>query len=288
MNVALVTAREGALMALPDGLERRSARVEIFADAWSFLQAARRKAWELVIVDGLNQPFRDLIERLLNIDARANTAVLTELAPEAFHHASEGLGVLCSLTAAPGEAELAPLLERLQALGALDPGIETAQGRLDTLKNRLHAHCVVCWDRHPFGLKVDFRVTGEHTVEGAFGCGKSYEGFGNVVHGGIVSSLLDGAMASCLLAKGIAAYTVDLRVRFRGAVETGLPATIRGEWLRGEGPVHLVHATIEQGGKVRASARAKFFEGNLGGPGQALPRGAGLRALLNHARRRPA
>ena len=29
------------------------------------------------------------------------------------------------------------------------------------------------------------------------------------------SSLLDGAMVSCLLAKGVEAYTVDLRVRYR-------------------------------------------------------------------------
>lgn len=109
--------------------------------------------------------------------------------------------------------------------------------------------------------RVDCFATGEHTVEGAFGCGKSTEGFPNVVHGGIVSSLVDGAMASCILAKGLQAYTVELRVRYRATVATGVPAIIRGEWLRAEGHIHLLHATLEQGGQVRASARAKFQEG---------------------------
>jgi len=133
---------------------------------------------------------------------------------------------------------------------------------------------------------VEFRVTGEHTVEGTFGCGKFYEGYENVLHGGIVSTLLDGAMASCILAKGVEAYTVDLRVRYRTAVETGIPATIRGEWVSGSGPVHLLHATLEQAGKVRASARAKFFEGTPNQPSQPMPGSGSIKALLSQARKR--
>jgi acyl-coenzyme A thioesterase PaaI-like protein len=286
MNIAMITTREGQLVAFRDGLERRSARVEGFADGWSFLQAARSRTWNLVIVDGLSLPFPDLIEKLLEINASLNTAVITNQDPASFHEASEGLGILCGLPAHPGAPDVALLLEKLQAVGGLDPVVETAQNRLDGLRHKHHPHCVVCWDRHPFGLKVDFRVTGEHTVEGTFGCGKFYEGYENVVHGGIVSTLLDGAMASCILAKGLEAYTVDLRVRYRTAVETGVPALIRGEWLRGEGPIHLLHATLEQDGKVRASARAKFFEGTPNQPRQPMPGGAGIRTLLSQARKR--
>jgi acyl-coenzyme A thioesterase PaaI-like protein len=154
------------------------------------------------------------------------------------------------------------------------------------MSRKHHPNCVVCWDHHPFGLKVDYRVTGEHTVEGTFACGKFYEGYSNVLHGGIVSSLLDGAMASCILAKGLEAYTVELKIRYRAAVETGVPATICGQWFRSAGPVHLLHATIEQKGKVRASARAKFFEGTPNEPSQAMPGNMDVRRLLSEARRR--
>jgi acyl-coenzyme A thioesterase PaaI-like protein len=176
---------------------------------------------------------------------------------------------------------------QLAALRAgLEPVLEASQVRLDAMSREYHPHCVVCGTHHPFGLKADFRVTGEHTVEGRFGCGPSYQGYRNVVHGGIVSSLLDGAMVSCLLAKGVEAYTIELRVRYRAAVATGVPATIHGEWLRAEGPMHLLQATLEQDGKVCARARAKFFEGKPNQPSQPMPGGAGVRRFLNQARKR--
>ena len=239
-----------------------------------------------MILDGLQMPFQGFVESLLEINASLNVAVITDLEPEAFHEASEGLGILCPLPPDPGASDAEPLLERLRAVGGLDPVIEAAQVRLDAMSREYHPHCVVCGTHHPFGLKVDYRVTGEHTVEGRFDCGSSYQGYSNVVHGGIVSSLLDGAMVSCLLAKGVEAYTVDLRVRYRAAVATGVPATIRGEWLRAEGPMHLLQATLEQDGKVCARARAKFFEGKPNQPSQPMPGGAGVRHLLNQARKR--
>jgi acyl-coenzyme A thioesterase PaaI-like protein len=286
MKVALITTRLSQLAAFRAGLEQRSALVEVFGDAWSFLEAARSRGWELVVVDGTYLPFRDVLEKLMEINASLNTAVLTELDPEAFHEASEGFGVLCGLPARPTAAEVGSLLDKLQAIGGLDPLLEAAQRHLDAAKFKHHPHCVVCWDRHPFGLQVDFRATGQHTVEGTFGCGKFFEGYESVIHGGIVSSLLDGAMASCILAKGLEAYTVELRTRFRGPVTTGIPATIRGEWLQGDGPIHLLHATLEQGGKVRASARAKFYEGTPNLPSQPMPKGTGVRHLLSQARKR--
>ncbi len=286
MNIAMITHREAALAGFRDGLERRSARIECFADAWSFLQAARTQSWNLVIVDGLTLPFADLIEKLLELNASLNTAVITELDEAAFHEASEGLGILSGLPSRPGMADVAPLLDKLQAVGGLDPVLEAAQGRLDAARLQRHPRCVVCWERHPFGLKVEYRATGEHTVEGTFGCGKFYEGYENVLHGGIVSSLLDGAMASCVLAKGLEAYTVDLHVRYRKAVETGVSATIRGIWLQSTGPLHLLQATLEQNGEIRAVARAKFFEGSPNHPSAPMANTPGVRNLVRQARKR--
>ena len=286
MEIALITLREGPLAAFRAGLEDRNARLEVFADGWSFLKAARSRSWNLVIVDGVHLPFHPILESLLEINASLNAAVITDLAPEAFHEAGEGLGILCALPAKPSAGDAGPLLEKLQAVGGVDPELEAAQARLEAARFQHHPHCVVCWDRHPFGLQVDYRVTSVHTVEGTFGCGKSYEGYEGIVHGGIVSSLLDGAMASCLLAMGCEAYTVDLRLRLRGAVRTGLPATIRGEWVRQAGPLHLLNATLEQDGKLCASARAKFYEVKPGLISLPLPERAAVRHLLSQARKR--
>lgn len=286
MRIALITPREESLSAFRAGLEGRNARIECYRDDFDFLQTARSRTWDLVIVDGLYTPFHGILERLLEINASLNTAVITDLSAEAFHEAGEGLGILAALPAKPSAADVDALLARLRAIGGLDPAVEEAQARLDAARFRHHPHCVVCWDRHPFGLQVDYRVTGVHRVEGAFGCGKSYEGYEGLVHGGIVSSLLDGAMASCMLAMGLEAYTAELRVRYRGPVRTGRPAILKGEWIRGEGPLHLLIATLEQEGEVRATARAKFYQGRLDADATPLPRGGGMRQLLSQARKR--
>ncbi len=283
MRIAMISARERHLKSFRTELECRGFRVEGFGDSWSFLQTVQPKSWNLVVLDGLHLPF---LEQLLEVDASLNTAVVTDLDPVAFHEVTEGMGILCALPIQPSSCDVEPLLEKLRAVGGLDPVLEAAQCRLDAARLNRHPHCIVCWERHPFGLKVDFRVAGEHAVEGTFDCGKFYEGYENVLHGGIVSSLLEGAMASCILAKGLEAYTVDLRVRYRAAVETGVPSNIRGVWVRAAGPLHLLHASLEQSGIVRAVARAKFLEGKPNQPRQPMPGGAGLRPLPNQARER--
>lgn len=283
LKAAILTEREPELSTFRHALEACGFRVSVFRDPWQFLSPTQSGACSVVVLDGIQAT---VLERLLEVDASIPCAVITELAPDAFHQATEGLGVICALPYKPDAADADRLLDRLVAVGGLDPRLSEAQVRLEAMSRQHHPNCVVCWDRHPFGLKVDYRVVGEHRVAGAFACGKSYEGYSNVIHGGIVSTLLDGAMASCMLAKGIEAYTVDLRVRYRGPVEIGIPATLHAEWLQGSGPLHLLQATLEQGGKVRASARAKFFEGSPNRPSQPLPGGGGVRHLLTQARKR--
>lgn len=290
MDVALVTHREAELSILKHAFEGRGIGLDCFADTDDLLGAARVRDWSAVIVDGLAVPFRETVERLMEVNAGLNTAVITDLEHAEFHDAVEGLGILCALPAQPSAGDVDGFLLRLRSLGGIDAsaeaGLAAAQARLDAMCRSFHPHCVVCGDHHPFGLKVHYRVTGEHTVEGCFDCSPDYQGYLQVLHGGIVSSLLDGAMVSCLLAKGLEAYTVDLRVRYKAAVRTGVPAFIRGAWMKAEGPFHLLEASLEQDGKVCARARAKFFEGSPNHPSQPMPGGGRMRPLLSQARKR--
>lgn len=286
MNVAMITTRASQLLALRGGLEQRQAHVESFVDAWSVLQAARIRSWNLLILDDLSLPFRELVENLLEINACLNIAVITEMDPEAFHEASEGLGLLCPLPPRPEAKDVAPLLEKLHAVGGFQPEVEAAQAQLGSTRHELHEYCVVCSKRHPLGLHAGYRAVSQHAVEATFPCGKSYEGYRNILHGGIVSALLDGAMANCIFAKGLEAYTVDLRIRFRAPVEIGVNALVRGEWLRQDGKLHLLQASIVQDGKIRASARAKFMEGSPNEAPAPMPRGLAARALVKESHKR--
>lgn len=287
MRVVILTPRETALRDFAEGLQTEGAWVEFYQEPDHVLLMAKDPSLKLVIVDDTVMcPFKPFILALLKANAMLNTAVITGMDEETFHEASEGLGVLGALGAQVCAAEAKALMEKLFVIDPSLLDLQKAQQRMETARHRLHEHCVVCWERHPFGLKADFRVTGKNTVEAQFHCSKSLEGYTNVLHGGIVTSLLDGAMVHCLLARDLEAYTVDMRVRFRQAVDIGQEARIKGEWLRSEGPVHLLQATLTQNGKLCASVRAKFFEGTPGKKNAPLPRTQAVKDLIEQSKRR--
>ena len=57
-----------------------------------------------------------------------------------------------------------------------------------------------------------------------------WEGFRGIVHGGVVSTVLDEAMSKAVAATGREALTAELRVRFRRHVTSGEAFLIRG-WI---------------------------------------------------------
>jgi uncharacterized protein (TIGR00369 family) len=56
------------------------------------------------------------------------------------------------------------------------------------------------------------------------------ERFQGIVHGGIVSTVLDEAMSKVVAESGVKALTAELRVRFRQHVTSGTMVCIRG-WI---------------------------------------------------------
>ena len=58
----------------------------------------------------------EFMKKLLSINPMINSAAVSLLAPEEFHEASEGLGVLMQLPVSPGELDAENLLQRLKDL----------------------------------------------------------------------------------------------------------------------------------------------------------------------------
>jgi two-component SAPR family response regulator len=54
--------------------------------------------------------------RLVKINPMINCALVSSLSPEAFHEASEGLGIMSQLSAHPGKREADGLMEKLRIL----------------------------------------------------------------------------------------------------------------------------------------------------------------------------
>lgn len=130
----------------------------------------------------------------------------------------------------------------------------------------LHDRCFACGQANTSGLKLVFEADGADGVIARCAIDDTYQGYGGVVQGGIVSLLLDSAMTNCLFGRGIQAVTARLKVRFSRPVLTRVPLTVRARWVRNERPrrlartVHSLRAVIEQEGKERASATGTFVE----------------------------
>ncbi|NMC20659.1 MAG: PaaI family thioesterase [Thermogutta sp.] len=131
---------------------------------------------------------------------------------------------------------------------------------LSLLRRRSHPDCFVCAPANGHGFGLEFHAVHDGAVEAAFPCRPVFAGYPGILHGGVICTLLDGAMTNCLFAHGLAAVTVDIHVRFRHPVRVGLPAVVRA-WLESEGsPVHRPAAELLQDGQVVATATARFVE----------------------------
>jgi len=128
------------------------------------------------------------------------------------------------------------------------------------IRRREHRNCVVCSAANPRGLGVDFVGLEDGGVEAVFGCGKEFEGYNGLLHGGVISALLDGAMTNCMFAHGHAALTAELNVRFHRPVLIGAPVTVRA-WIKKDlYPLFVVEAEVVQDKQVKATAAGKFMK----------------------------
>jgi acyl-coenzyme A thioesterase PaaI-like protein len=141
--------------------------------------------------------------------------------------------------------------------------IEPASADLAAIRQRTHGNCVVCSSTNKRGLGLEFGVSPDGGVEAVFGCDKVFEGYTDFVHGGVISSLLDGAMTNCIFAHGYVAITAELKVRFQQPLEIGKPATVRAWIDRYYRPLYYVKAEIKQDAVIKATAEGKFLESPL-------------------------
>ena len=137
---------------------------------------------------------------------------------------------------------------------------EPAEGLLERVREAAHPLCVVCGRAHESGLGLRFSLCEDGSVEADVECKPAFQGYDGVLHGGITSAILDGAMTNCLFARGIVAVTGEMTVRFRHPVELSAPLVVRGQVSRSRPPLHMVEATITQAGRVKAEATGKFIE----------------------------
>ena len=120
--------------------------------------------------------------------------------------------------------------------------------------------CFACGQRNPIGLKLVFAEEGNDYVA-RFAPGRNHQGYAGVIHGGIISALLDEAMARLVYARGYRAVTAEMSVRFRKPVRVGDELIVIGRMLSEKGRVLLCSAELRgAGGELMASAEGKMMK----------------------------
>lgn len=141
----------------------------------------------------------------------------------------------------------------------------TGQGdnERSVLQHRFHKGCFICRSAAAEGLGVEFSVLSNGIVEGSFDCSRCYQGYDGMMHGGILSALLDGAMTQCLFARGAAGVTARLIVRFLRPVAVGIPVKVRAWICDDSPPLYVLESELVQQGTVKTRATAKFIDHDL-------------------------
>ena len=120
-------------------------------------------------------------------------------------------------------------------------------------------HCFVCSPTNPLGLRLRFERDGE-AVRAEFVPGHWHVGWAGVVHGGILSSVLDEAMAYCLFFAGLKGVTARMHIRYRAPVRQSDHLLVKAEIKRDTRRLADIEACILRDGQVVAEGAGCFMK----------------------------
>lgn len=126
--------------------------------------------------------------------------------------------------------------------------------------------CFACGKRNQNGLKLDIRPMEVETPDGvrvkasaSFTADARFQGYGGIVHGGILSTVLDELMIYALYFEKIPTVTAKMEVTFKRKASAGETLAGEARMTRSRGSMVEAEAVLLNGdGEVVASARGLF------------------------------
>jgi len=123
-------------------------------------------------------------------------------------------------------------------------------------------YCFVCGKNNPRGFKIEVRYSEmELAAETELAIPREYQGWADVIHGGILSTLLDELMAHAVWHFAGPGLTLSLEVRFHAPLKPDEPILVRGVLHTQNGSRRLAEGEIirlADGTRV-ASGKSRFL-----------------------------
>lgn len=120
--------------------------------------------------------------------------------------------------------------------------------------------CFACGPGNPHGLRLEIQKTRDG-VEFTWVPPVRFQGWDGIVHGGIVSTLLDELIAWACSARGFDAVTGELTVRFRRSLPVGRPVRGVGRIVQEKGRLLVGESRLlDEQGNLIAEAGGKMMK----------------------------
>ncbi|MEW6573422.1 MAG: PaaI family thioesterase [Bacillota bacterium] len=119
--------------------------------------------------------------------------------------------------------------------------------------------CFACSEKNPIGLKLKFRREGNE-VKANFLVTPEHQGWPGYLHGGLVATICDEAMAQWMWLRGLEANTGELSVRFKHGIPVGTVVEVKAALTKSRGRLMILEASVLfPDGREAAVASGKFI-----------------------------
>jgi len=132
---------------------------------------------------------------------------------------------------------------------------------MDRIEFRDDGMCFVCGQKNPIGLKLVFTLQPDRTLETRFTPQKVHQGYADVVHGGILATVLDEVMVNLPYHLGQKVVTARMELVLRRPARVGQELVFIAQLDRETRRTLEASArAVEPGGTVVAEARGTLLK----------------------------
>jgi uncharacterized protein (TIGR00369 family) len=137
------------------------------------------------------------------------------------------------------------------------------------MKFETYGNCFVCGENNPNGLRLNFKIDAQKkTLKTTFVASPTFQGWDGIVHGGIISTLLDEAMAKLVYELGYHAVTASLEIKFKKPAPILKPLLVHGEITEVNRRLIRAKAHVaKEDGTVLATGTSTFLQRGASGMG---------------------
>lgn len=117
-------------------------------------------------------------------------------------------------------------------------------------------HCFVCGPYNPTGLHMNIEE-GDQCASGSWIVTEAFVGYDNILHGGVMASIMDDMMAHATYSMNVDVVTAHLEMDYRAPVHVGDEIFCEAHVTeRGKGKSIRLEGTIRRGDTLAAEAKS--------------------------------